>query len=271
MFSQIFSQKQRIHKQQDQLYRVLLFCLFLFSPVFLLLSPLPSFLIYQGTDNNLSHLIGWLIITVICLFECYLFLSVWQQKELLFFKYLFGKNYNKNLLLTFFQYSILLHFCIWAGYFKVDWSLSNLALTASMYIYSTVIFIALLKFKLTSNIETKTSWPNIKTISFILLNGNFTSIILLIIGSYFSLTLIYNVEKYEVVLFIATLWLALNSYLLFQVSRSIKKNQNKISLFLQAISPNYYKNLCRYSNLTFFASAILILVLNIVILSSVLI
>jgi hypothetical protein len=271
MFSQVFSKKQKIHKQQDQLYRVLIFCLLLFSPVILLLSPLPSFLIYQGTDNYVSHLVGWFIITVISLFEGYLFLSVWQNKELIFFKYLFGKDYNKNLLLTFFQFSILLHAFIWAGYIKVDWSFSNLALTASIYAYSAGIFILQLKVKLTSETEMRITWPNVKIVSFILLNGNLTSIILLILASYGSLTFIYNVEKPEVILFIDSLWLTLNGYLLLQLSRSVKKNQNQLRLFLYTLNPKYFKKICRSSNLMFTTLAISILGFNIAILISVLI
>lgn len=80
MFNQVFSQKQSIHKQQNQLYRIIVFCLVLFSPVLFLLAPLPGYLIYQGTEHFFSHILGWLIITLIGIFEGYLFMSVWQKK-----------------------------------------------------------------------------------------------------------------------------------------------------------------------------------------------
>jgi hypothetical protein len=251
MFSQVFSKKQKIHKQQDQLYRVLIFCLLLFSPVILLLSPLPSFLIYQGTENYVSHLVGWLIITVVSLLEGYLFLSVWQNKELIFFKYLFGRNFNKNLLLTFFKFTILLHVCIWAGYAKVDWSFSNLALTASIYAYSAGIFILQLKFKLAPKTEIKMRLPNIKIVNFILLKGNLTSIALFLIGSYVCYIFLNNLEKIEVILAVVGLWLILTTYLMLQIWRSIKKNQTSLSLFLKNISLNYCALICTITNWLF--------------------
>ena len=263
MFNQVFSQKQSIHKQQNQLYRIIVFCLVLFSPVLLLLAPLPGYLIYQGTEHFFSHILGWLIITLIGVFEGYLFMSVWQKNELVFFKYLFGKDFNKNLLVSFFQSSFLLHLFIWAGYIKADVSVSNLLLTATIYLYNACIFIVYLKYKLATKTELNITWPNTKIIVHLFLNGNLTSIILLILGSLIFSTFLFNVEKADVILSIASLWLLLNVYLIAQVWRAHKVNLNQYSMFLTSISPKYMKTIKAVATVNWCVIFITVLTLNI--------